>query len=255
MTHSEMALTGAKFETALSVRQLCADYGDVRALEEISIDVGESEVVAILGANGAGKTSLLRAISGVLAAQSGEIWFRGQKISGLRPDEVARRGLGHVPESRCIFPGLSVKENLLLGLFGSHHGGSSLRQKLEDHEAFHTVMELFPWLANRMKQNGDRLSGGEQQMLAISRALLSRPSMLLLDEPSLGLSPRMAGMVFEALGRVHETGVPMIVVGQSTHLTLKFASRGYVMNRGRVVAHGSAEELLHSSSLDSAYFS
>lgn len=247
-----MKRTGAKAD--LRIAEVSADYGDVRALEDVSFEVHDSEVVAILGANGAGKTSLLRAISGVLGIRAGGIWFKGREISQLRPDEIVRLGLAHVPESRCIFPGLTVRENLELGLFGTSDGGRKIRHKLDDQKELPVILDLFPWIGKRMKQDGGHLSGGEQQMLAISRALLSRPSMLLLDEPSLGLSPRIAAEVFESLARVQASGVSMIIVEQSIHLTLQLASRGYVVNRGKIAYEGTSDELRDSSTVFGAYF-
>jgi len=233
-------------DAALSIQGLHGGYGDIPVLDGVDISVRSGEVVAVLGANGAGKTTLLRAISGMLPTVRGSINFLGQEISGLRAEKVAQRGIAHVPESRCIFPGLSVAENLTVGSFAAP------RSNQQEH--VDRVVELFPWMSKRMKQRGGRLSGGEQQMLAIGRALMGEPKMLILDEPSLGLSPRMGNEVFAALARISETGVPMIVVEQSLNLSLQVATRGYVLDRGRVVESADAEQLVESSAIDSAYF-
>lgn len=235
-------------ETVLTIRGLHGGYGDIPVLDGVDIEVRRGEVVAVLGANGAGKTTLLRAISGLLPTVRGSIDFLGSEIAGLRPEVIARRGLAHVPESRCIFPGLTVGENLATGLFARARTNSSAQARIDE------VVHLFPWMAGRMRQRGADLSGGEQQMLAVGRALMGEPTMLILDEPSLGLSPRMGNEVFVALARISAGGVPMILVEQSLNLSLQIATRGYVLNRGRVVEEAGVEELVQSSAIDSAYF-
>jgi branched-chain amino acid transport system ATP-binding protein len=224
----------------LDVRGVSAGYGSVSVLHDVSIDVNEGEAVTLLGPNGAGKTTLLRVISGVVPARTGEIEGRAGAGRRTASHKVARDGIGHVPEGRGIFPGLTVAENLSLGTFGrgdrEADGGATT--------AF--ILELFPWLPERYKQAGGTLSGGEQQMLAIARALMGEPRLLLLDEPSLGLSPLMVTRVFEALEKVRERGVAILLVEQNLTHALKLADRGYVMNRGQIVLEGSAAQLRES---------
>ena len=226
-------------DALLSVEDLSAGYGSVTVLERLSIELHEGEVIAILGPNGAGKTTLLRVISGVVARRDGLVRVDGVILR--RPDahSVARMGIGHVPEGRAIFPGLSVADNLELGTFalaGRGKGGSG-------QETLDRVLELFPRLKERLKQLGGTLSGGEQQMLAIARALMGQPRILLLDEPSLGLSPLMVARVFEALPLIRDQGVSVILVEQNLSHALQLAERGYVLNRGKVAVEGTAAEL------------
>jgi branched-chain amino acid transport system ATP-binding protein len=226
----------------LDVRNVRAGYGSISVLDDVSISVSSGEAVAVLGPNGAGKTTLLRVISGVIPSRAGSI--EGRAVAGrrtLHPHQVARGGIAHVPEGRGIFPGLSVDENLTLGTFGR---GKREGVDAEATRAF--ILELFPWLPERAKQAGGTLSGGEQQMVSIARALMGEPRLLLLDEPSLGLSPLMVSRVFDALAKIRERGVAILLVEQNLSHALKLADRGYVMNRGQIVLEGSAAELRQS---------
>ena len=234
----------------LSVKDLCLDYGAVRALDKVSVEVGENEIVAVLGANGAGKTSLLRAISGLRARTSGEILFRGEDISRTPNFGLASMGIAHVPEGRRVFATLSVAENLKLGSYGVRKA----RDAAEARRTEERVYDLFPILAERRRQLSGTLSGGEQQMLAIGRALVSKPSLLLLDEPSLGLAPIIVQEIFSMIRRIHqEEKVSILLVEQNARKALKAASRGYILELGHVMAHGPAQELAGDPRVSAAY--
>jgi branched-chain amino acid transport system ATP-binding protein len=226
--------------TGLNVR-----YGAVEALRDVSIKVEPGSLVAILGANGAGKSTLLRAISGVVGVASGSIALLGKAIGGLRPEEIVRRGVAHVPEGRGIFPDLTVKENLMIGAYSRR--GESLAAD------YGKVMQMFPPIARRERQFGYTLSGGEQQMLAIGRALMAAPRLLLADELSLGLAPIIVKQVFAKLDEVRKTGITVLVVEQNARLAMKFADYLYVLKYGRVVMAGSREEFERSTDLVDAY--
>ncbi len=222
----------------LRVDDLTVSYAGVTAIRGVSLGVAEHEIVALLGANGAGKSTLLRATSGLLRAESGEIAFGGVPIHGLPPHSVARMGVAHVPEGRQVFATLTVLENLQLG------GYQWRRDRRLFGETLDGVFAFFPRLAERREQVAGTLSGGEQQMLAIGRALMSRPKLLMLDEPSLGLAPRVVQEVFDLLARLHrEQGVSILLVEQAAGLALTIAERGYVLENGRVALSGRAEEL------------
>ncbi len=222
----------------LRVEDLTVAYAGVVALRGVSLTVGENEFVALLGANGAGKSTLLRTTSGLLRAERGAIVFHGVPIEHLPPHAVARMGIAHVPEGRQVFAGLSVLENLQLG------GYQWRRDRRIFDETLDSVFALFPRLAERRQQVAGTLSGGEQQMLAIGRALMSRPRLLMLDEPSLGLAPRVVHEVFDLLARLHrERSVSILLVEQAAALALAFAERGYVLENGRIALAGSAGEL------------
>jgi branched-chain amino acid transport system ATP-binding protein len=220
-----------------------ARYGPVRALHGVSLEVGEGELVAVLGANGAGKTTTLRAISGTVR-RSGDITFNGSRLP-RRPDAAARAGIAHVPEGRGTFSELSVWDNLRLGAY-SH------RSALE--EDARRVFEYFPVLEGRKAQQAGTLSGGEQQMLALGRALMARPKLMLLDEPSLGLAPILVTQIFEALGRMKGAdGMAVLVVEQNANIALAHASRAYVLEVGRVVLQGASDELRRNESVRRSY--
>jgi branched-chain amino acid transport system ATP-binding protein len=220
-----------------------ARYGPVRALHGISLEVGEGELVAVLGANGAGKTTTLRAISGTVR-RSGDISFNGAKLP-RRPDATARAGIAHVPEGRGTFSELSVWENLRLGAYARD---SKVKEDAR------RVFEYFPVLERRKGQQAGTLSGGEQQMLALGRALMARPKLMLLDEPSLGLAPLLVTQIFEALERMKsEDGMAVLVVEQNANLALAHASRAYVLEVGRVVLQGSSDELRRNESVRRSY--
>ncbi len=220
----------------LRVEDLAVAYGPVRALQGVSLEVRRGEVVAVLGPNGAGKSTLLRAIAGVVPPASGRILHGGERIDGLAPEDVVRRGIALVPEGRMVFPGLTVRENLLVGAI-SRRDAAGIAEDLEG------IFGMFPVLGERAGQLAGTLSGGEQQMLAIGRALMSRPSLLLLDEPSLGLAPLVVGRVFEHVAALRARGVTVLLVEQNVHRALELADRAYVLAVGRVALSGTGEEL------------
>jgi branched-chain amino acid transport system ATP-binding protein len=230
----------------LSVRNLTVRYGSAIAVRGVSLEVGEHEAVALLGANGAGKTSTLLGIVGAVSRSGQTITFGGQDISGAAPHENARRGLIEVPEGRQLFPDLSVDDNLLLGAY-------SRRSRKTASEARAYVLDLLPALRPLLKNRAQGLSGGEQQMVAIGRALMSRPNLLMLDEPSLGLSPALAARLYQTLAAIRANGVSMLVVEQNVPLALSVCERGYVLSGGAIVLAGPREDLLFSDELKSAY--
>jgi branched-chain amino acid transport system ATP-binding protein len=229
----------------LEVNDLSVRYGSVEALRDVSIKVGAGRLVAILGANGAGKSTLLRAISGIARAASGTISLRGEQIAGLHPEEIVRRGVSHVPEGRGIFPDLTVSENLMIGAY--------VRRGQDVSADYSRVMEMFPAIERRERQFGYTLSGGEQQMLAIGRALMAAPQVLLADELSLGLAPIIVKQVFAKLDEVRKAGITVLVVEQNARLAMKFADYLYVLKYGRVVMEGEREKFQHSTALVDAY--
>jgi len=222
-------------------------YGAVQALDSINLRVAEGECVALLGPNGAGKTTLLRAISGLTRQRGGVVTLNGKAIDAMRPELRVRAGLGHVPERRRIFPGLTVLENLEVGAVNWR----GFRQSLDADLA--NVLALFPRLKERAGQRGWSLSGGEQQMLAIGRALMARPRVLLLDEPSLGLAPLIAEEVYERLTEIRRMGVTILVVEQNTAIALAVASRAYVLENGKIAIEGAADELADHPRIREAY--
>ncbi|MGD0256213.1 MAG: ABC transporter ATP-binding protein [Acidimicrobiales bacterium] len=219
-------------------------YGSIRALKGISVSVAEGEIVTLLGANGAGKTTTLHTISGLVRASSGSIRFDGRDIGALAPHQVVALGIGHAPEGRRIFPRMSVAENLEMGAYQRR---GSLR------EDFERVFELFPVLAERSKQEGGTLSGGEQQMLSIGRALMSEPRLLLLDEPSMGLAPMFVTKIFHVLRDISERGVTILVVEQNAAQALALAQRGYVLETGSIAMSDQAGTLLRDPRVRAAY--
>ncbi len=229
----------------LQVRGLRAGYGGVTVLWDVDVEVGAGEIVALVGANGAGKTTLLRAVSGVLRPAAGQVQVGGVDIAGMAPERVARLGVAHVPEGRRLFPGLSVRENLLVG--AHHRGRVDLSVDLE------RVFGLFPVLAERAGQVAGRLSGGEQQMCALGRALMGRPRLLLIDELSLGLAPRLVDELLGRLTTLAAEGTAIVLVEQDVEAALAVAARGYVLETGRMVATGTGAQLLADPRLREAY--
>jgi len=228
----------------LELENVQARYGAVQALHDVSLSVGEGEVVAVLGGNGAGKTTTLRAVSG-LVSSSGQVRFAGERITGAAPERVARAGIAHVPEGRGLFSELSVHDNLRLGAF-------LLRDGFD--EGYERVRAHFPWLDDRRDQQAGTLSGGEQQMLAIARALMARPRLLLLDEPSLGLAPLIVREILAILDDLNEKeGLAVLVVEQNAKLALRSSSRAYVLEVGRVALEGPSSELAENESVRKAY--
>ncbi|MFN7812054.1 MAG: ABC transporter ATP-binding protein [Planctomycetia bacterium] len=230
----------------LRVTDLEAGYGPIRAVDGVSLDVEPGELVTIIGANGAGKTTLLMAISGIVPARRGSVEFAGRPLAGLEPHEIVRLGISHVPEGRRIFPRLTVRENLELGGFTRDDRGQ-LARDLEE------ACGLFPVLGERMGQFGGTLSGGEQQMLAIARALVGRPRLLLLDEPSLGLAPLVVAKVFEVIAALAARGIAVVLVEQTARAALRIASRGWVLETGRVTLSGSGADLAADRRVRDAY--
>lgn len=221
-------------------------YGRIQALHGISLTVEEGEIVALIGANGAGKSTTMRAISGIRPVASGRIRFDGEDITKLRADLRVRRGLCQAPEGRGIFPGMTVLENLDMGAY-TRRDRAGIAQDLD------RVLDLFPRLAERRKQQGGTLSGGEQQMLAVGRALMSRPKLLLLDEPSMGLAPMLIQQIFTIITEINEQGTTILLVEQNAQQALARAHRAYVLETGRIVKSGTGEELLHDPSVKDAY--
>lgn len=221
-------------------------YGNIRALKGISIEVDENEIVCLIGGNGAGKSTTLMTISGVLTPVEGDVLFQGQSIVGVRADSIVQMGICQVPEGRMIFPLLTVQENLDLGAY--------LRNDKEGiKEALDRVFELFPAMSERRKQYGGTLSGGEQQMLAIARALMGRPKLLLLDEPSLGLAPIFVDSIFETIHQINEEGTTILLVEQNAQLALQYSNRGYVLETGNIALAGTSEDLLTNEQVRKAY--
>jgi len=226
------------------LREVEVRYGAIRALKGISLEVAEGEIVALLGANGAGKTTTLRASSGLARVARGEVLFEDEQVNGLAAHEIVGLGIGHVPEGRRVFPAMSVLENLEMGAYGRR--GSS-RADID------RVFELFPVLGERRKQLGGTLSGGEQQMLAIGRALMSHPRLLLLDEPSMGLAPLVVARIFEIIAEIRRSGTTILLVEQNAAQALALADRGYVLETGDIVMGGAAADLLHDERVRAAY--
>jgi len=231
----------------LKVDRINTFYGNIQALKGVSLEIEEGEIVTLIGANGAGKTTTLMSLCGIVPPRSGEILFQGQSIQGLSGDKIVQMGIIQVPEGRRIFPNMSVMENLEMGAY--------LRtNKLLVKQDINMVMDLFPILAQRRGQLGGTLSGGEQQMLAISRALMARPRLLLLDEPSLGLAPIIIQQIFDIIRKInHENNTTIFLVEQNANQALKLANRGYVMENGRITLTDSAVKLLDNEQVKTAY--
>jgi branched-chain amino acid transport system ATP-binding protein len=238
--------TVAPGATLLSVESLAVSYGGIRALKGVSLEVRRGEIVAMIGANGAGKTTTLKTIVRLLPVASGRIRYDGRDLSELATEDVAAAGISLVPEGRAIFPNLTVRENLELGAWNHKHPATMAA-------GYEQVVKLFPRLGERMKQEGGTLSGGEQQMLAIGRALMARPAMLLLDEPSLGIAPRLVADIFEAIARVAEAGTTILLVEQNTRLALKYSTRAYVLRTGEIAMSGDSQELALNEEIKRAY--
>jgi branched-chain amino acid transport system ATP-binding protein len=232
-------------ETLLSVEGLHAGYGPIKALSGIDLTVQRGEIVALIGSNGAGKTTLLMSICGIVPPQAGRIVFDGEDITGRLSYDVMRRGLAQVPEGRRIFPGMTVMENLQMGAFGQDPGNFD--------ERLTRVFQLFPILKERERQRGGTLSGGEQQMLAIGRALMGQPRLLLLDEPSLGLAPLIVKQIFEIIREINAAGTTVLLVEQNAYAALQLAHRAAVLATGEIVSSGDAKELLDNPDVQRAY--
>jgi branched-chain amino acid transport system ATP-binding protein len=221
-------------------------YGGIRALKGIGLRVLPGEVVAMIGANGAGKTTTLKTIMGLLPLSGGAIRLAGESLAGRTPEARVAAGISLVPEGRAIFPNLTVRENLELGAY-LHRDAATMRETIED------VTTLFPRLGERMRQEGGTLSGGEQQMLAIGRAMMARPALLLLDEPSLGIAPKLVQQIFEAIARIAKSGVTILVVEQNTRIALATSQRAYVLRTGEIALEGASKELATNPEIQAAY--
>lgn len=230
----------------LKVKGLNVFYGAIHALKDINIEVEEGEIVTLIGANGAGKTSTLRAISNLVASKFDEKTFNGTSIKDLPPHKIVSLGISHVPEGRRIFSNLTVKENLELGAF-LRKDKKGIKQDME------MVFEKFPRLKERLKQLGGTLSGGEQQMLAIGRALMIKPKLLLMDEPSMGLAPLVVKDIFNIIKEINKAGTTILLVEQNAHMALSIANRAYVLETGKIIHEGSADEFLNNDVIRSAY--
>jgi branched-chain amino acid transport system ATP-binding protein len=224
-------------------------YGGITALRGVSIHVAEGEIVALIGANGAGKTTLLDTISGVITPRSGSISFMGQNVQGMATERLVRMGMSHVPQGRLLFPDMSVYDNLILGAYRQPSRGKKVQMSSD----LEYVYSIFPVMAERSLQLAGTLSGGEQQMLAIGRALMARPKLLLLDEPSMGLAPLVVKDIFKVISALHKQGTTVLVVEQNARAALAIARRAYVMETGRVVLEGTAHELAKNPQVQRAY--
>jgi branched-chain amino acid transport system ATP-binding protein len=231
-------------DVLLDVTDLQVKYGAIAAIKGISFNVRDGEIVALLGANGAGKTTTQKAVSGMLHPAGGSISFDGRRIDGIPPHELINLGICHVPEGRHVFPRMTVEENLVMGAF---------RFRTPDSDLMAHVLDLFPRLKERFGQQAGTLSGGEQQMLAIGRALMGKPRLLLLDEPSMGLAPLIVAQIFEIVRGINAEGVSVLLVEQNAHQALSLADRGYVLETGELVLSGTGRELLADDRIRAAY--
>lgn len=230
----------------LEIRDLEVNYGAINAIKKISFDVNQGEVIALIGANGAGKTTTLHTITGLLKAKSGSVMFEGKDILKMAPHKIVEMGMAHVPEERRIFQQLSVYKNLALGAF-------TRKDKKEVEETLNMVYQKFPRLEERKKQIAGTLSGGEQQMLAMGRALMSNPKIILMDEPSMGLSPLFVGEVFKIIEEIKASGTTVLLVEQNAKKALEIADRAYVLETGTISLSGDAKELMNNDSVKKAY--
>lgn len=230
----------------LDIRSLTVNYGAIRALQGVSLSVACGEIVTLIGGNGAGKTTTLRTISCLVRAASGSISLEGRPIDRLAPHEMVRLGMAHCPEGRGIFPNMSVAENIELGAYARRDHAETSRDR-------ERALTLFPRLRERLAQVAGTLSGGEQQMLAIARAMMARPRLLLMDEPSLGLAPQIVQVIFRIIREINAAGTTILLVEQNAHMALKVANRAYVLEVGRIVMEGSAQELAASDAVRKAY--
>ncbi|MBW3594552.1 MAG: ABC transporter ATP-binding protein [Actinobacteria bacterium] len=234
-------------DTLLELKNVHVRYGVIQAVKGIDLKVNEGEIVSLIGGNGAGKTTTLRAISMVHGPAEGEVLFQGEDLTSLKSHDVVQRGIIQVPEGRHIFPNMSVAENLEMGAFNAKGTRAESKQIIE------RVFELFPRLQERRRQAGGTLSGGEQQMLAIGRAMMARPKLLMLDEPSMGLAPQVVESVFKVIAEINSEGVPVLLVEQNAQMALQAANRGYVIETGEIVLEDDAKKLLGNDQVRKAY--
>ncbi|MFE4810510.1 ABC transporter ATP-binding protein [Peribacillus simplex] len=230
----------------LKIEDINVYYGNIQALKGISLSINEGEIVTLIGANGAGKSTMLKSISGLLKPKQGKIIYEGQSIGGKAVQSIVKMGISHVPEGRRVFANMSVEENLQLGAY-LRKDKAGIKQDMEK------VYELFPRLLERLKQQSGTLSGGEQQMLAMGRALMAKPRLLLLDEPSMGLAPLLVKQIFNIIEEINKTGTTILLVEQNANLALSIADRAYVVETGRIVLSGNSEELTASEEIKNAY--
>ena len=230
----------------IELKGVSASYGSVPAIEDVTIHVGEGEAVGLLGANGAGKSTTLRAISGLIKIGAGSIDFMGTNISSLAPHKITELGIAHVPEGRQVFPEMTVNENLEIGSYAP-------RAKADRARSLELVYSIFPRLSERRSQLAGTMSGGEQQMVAVGRGLMLKPRLLMLDEPSLGLSPVMCDVTFEKIGEIHKMGTAILLVEQNVSRALALVERAYVLESGRVIMHGKSAELSGNKEVQAAY--
>jgi branched-chain amino acid transport system ATP-binding protein len=230
----------------LEIKNIKVHYGKIEAIKGVSLKVIDGEVVALLGANGAGKTTILRTISGLLRPTAGEIWFNGQIINRFESSQIVKMGIGHVPEARRVFPYMSVEDNILIGAY-VRADKSGIKEDLME------MYEHFPVLEQRKKQRAGSLSGGEQQMLAISRALMCKPKLVLMDEPSVGLSPIMESEIANIIFNINKKGIGVLLVEQRAAMALRLAKRSYIMEIGRIVFSGDKDEILNNQIIKKAY--
>lgn len=230
----------------LTVKNLAVHYGVIEAIREVSFEVKEGEIVSLIGANGAGKSTILKAVSGLIRPSQGEIVYEGSPITTATPKQIVEKGISQVPEGRHIFSGMTVLENLEMGAF-------LRKDKNEVEKDLQLVFDRFPILKERKNQDAATLSGGEQQMVAMGRALMSRPRLLLLDEPSMGLAPILIKEIFHIIEEINRTGTTVLLIEQNAKMALKIANRGYVLETGNVVQTGTGEELLESDIIQKAY--
>jgi len=230
----------------LKLQGVCAGYGGTEIIRNVSLEVNKGEVVTIVGANGAGKTTTLRTICGIVKPKSGSIEFEGRRVDGLRSDEIVAAGITMVPEGRQLFPYISVRDNLLMGAY-KRSARAMANQRMDE------VLQSFPSVKERIEQMAGSLSGGEQQMVAIARGLMSNPALLMFDEPSLGLSPLLMAQVFDVIDQIVELGRTVLIVEQNIVHTLKIADRGYVLENGEITMSGTGQELLENPHIKKAY--
>jgi branched-chain amino acid transport system ATP-binding protein len=230
----------------LKVNDINVYYGNIHALKGVSLEINQGEIVTLIGANGAGKSTLLQTISGLLKPKNGEVMFEGEHVEGKVPQLIVKRGISQVPEGRRVFSNMSVEENLELGAY-------LRKDKKGIQEDFEKIYQLFPRLLERRKQLSGTLSGGEQQMVAMGRALMARPRLLLLDEPSMGLAPILVKTIFKIIEEINKTGTTILLVEQNANMALSIANRAYVIETGKIVASGTAEELNQSDQIRNAY--
>lgn len=236
----------AKDEVVLKLKDVNTYYGNIHALTDVSFEVKKGEIVTLIGSNGAGKSTTLRTISSIVKLRSGEIYFGDKLINTLPAHEVANLGIAHVPEGRQIFPKMTVEENLEMGAF-RFKDNNKIKKSIDK------VYEVFPRLKEREKQKGGTLSGGEQQMLAIGRSIMSEPSILMMDEPSMGLAPIMVELIFDIIKRLNSNGMTILLVEQNANKALKIADRGYVLQTGSIILQGTGEALLRNDMVREAY--